>query len=779
MRIAVALAPILLATIGAAQIPTQCLEIERILVDACIDLSICPAAQEGQNEMVTFRVGPTPIALSELATDWPNNSWNGLVQDGTTAGITAQLNSTIVGCGFLIEPPSGIIPAGARVLMVSSTAMCAAANPFTNLVDTLHIIFQAPGNTSGHFANHNNGTSVSPSPSGGSALRTLVLIYLPTNCSDTATYDRELLTNIYGTYGGATAENDGATAVFTWPGTPQVSYVNFGCQAPFVPNDAVIQVLNGSLCNGAGQVLLTATTTGPYQSGVWSGGTGTFTDPNSIGTTYFAGAGDTGDVTLTFTASFGCGPDVVTTITIVAATAPTVLITADGPTALCPGQSVTLTASGADNYMWNTSEPEATITVSTPGTYSVTGTSACGQGTATIDITTANGPEVIITPDGPTTICAGESVTLTASGADTYLWNTQETSASITVTQPGTYSVVGTNACGTGGATIDITESLGPTVTITPSGSTALCPGQSVTLTAAGADTYLWNTLEVTPSIVVSTLGTISVTGTNACGQATATIDITTGSSPDVSIIADGPTTICPGDSVTLTATGADSYLWSTQETSASITVGAAGLYSVTGTNACGADVENIMVDVIQVNASFTADVTTGMAPLTVVFTNTSTPAIGFSEWDFGDDNTSTAVSPTNTFADPGSYTVVLAFTDQGCVSFAQITVTVLALPDTATTDSSAVSVPTVFSPNNDGINDVLLPTTLNITTLDMVILNRWGQQVAHLQWPQQAWDAHTFAGEPASDGTYFYVLKAQGADGKAYDLKGSITLLR
>lgn len=688
-----------------AQIPTQCLEIERILVDACIDANLCPGATEGQNEMVSFRTGPTAIALNELAADWPNNNWNGLVQDGTTAAITAQLNSTIVGCGFLIEPPGGVIPPGSRVLMVTSSDMCAAANPFANLNDTLHLIFQAPGNTSGHFANHNNGGTVSPTPTGGSELRTLILTYLPTGCADTVSYDRELLVNNMGSYGGLSAENDGATAVFTWPGIPQVSYVNFGCQAPFVPNAVSIELFSGSICAGVGSVVVVATPVGDFFEGMWSGGTGTFSDPISLGTTYFAGAGDLGDVILTFTATFNCGDPVSASITIPAGVAPT----------------------------------------------------------------------VTIIPDGPTSLCAGESVVLTASGADTYLWNTQEAEATITVTQPGTYTVTGTNACGTGGAEIVITESQGPSVTITPDGPTALCPGEDVVLTASGADTFLWSTLETTPSITMSQPGIITVTGTNACGEGTAQIEITLGAAPVVTIDVDGPNPLCPGDSVTLVASGADTYLWSTQEASEWIVVDAAGTYTVTGTNGCGSDDEQVTVDVISISASFTVDPNAGLAPLAVQFTNTSTPQNASFSWIFGDGGLSLDASPSYTYLDAGTFTITLVASDQGCFSSAQAVIVV----DGLLPDTSGVIVPNIFTPNGDGMNDVLRPITVNIARMDMEIINRWGQIVARLQRPKQVWDAHTFAGEPAPDGTYFYVLTAEGEDGRAHELKGTFTLLR
>ena len=691
-----------------AQIPTQCLEIESILVDACIDLALCPGGAEGMNEMVRFRTGPVDIALSELEADWPNNSWNGLVQDAITATLTAELNATIQGCGWLWEPPGGVIPAGSGVILVTSTQMCTAANSFANLSDTLYIVFQAPGNTSGHFANHNNGGTISPTPVGAVSLRTLVLTYLPTACSDTAVYDRSLLVNNLGTYGGSSAENDGATAQFTWPGVPTVTYVNYGCQAPFVPTLVTVEDAVGSICNGAGSVQLTGSAVGTDIIGIqWQGGTGTFNPPDALSTVYTAGAGDTGPVVVQLCAIGACGAPICIDYTLPGGSAPTVLITPDGPTALCPGQSVTLTASGADSYVWSPGgEITTSITVTQPGTVSVDGTNACGTGSAQIDITLANGPVVSITPDGPTALCPGQSVTLTASGADSYMWSPGgEITTSITVTQPGTYSVDGTNACGTGSAQIDITLANGPMVAIT----------------------------------------------------------------------ADGPTALCPGQSVTLTASGADSYVWSTQETSVSITVDQAGTVSVIGTNSCGTGSAQIDVSVVDVSAAFTADPSNGAAPLDVSFTNTSTPSSASMFWQFGDGSSSTEFEPAHTYDADGVYAVTLTVTELGCVATATGTIVVGAND----AGPSAIEVPNVFTPNNDGRNDQFRLTSTGIDRIEVTIFNRYGEEVARLSRARQAWDGRTFAGEQCSDGTYFYIVEATGYDGVQHSLKGTVTLLR
>jgi len=276
-----------------AQVPTQCLEIERILVDACISSSDCPGSQEGQNEMVRFRVGPQPIALSDLSVDWPNNSYQGLVQNGTTASVTAALNASVTACGLLLEPPGGVIPAGASVLLITSTAMCTQANSFAGLADTLYVIFQQAGNTQGHFANHNNGSLISPVPTGGSSTRTLVITQLSSSCSDVAIYDRQELVNMYGSYGGMSAENDGATVSFTWPGAPVVTYSNSGCQAPVPGTTVVATAASSSICAG-GTVSLAGSVNGGFASVQWSGGTGSFSTNTDTLTSYTAGSGDVG-----------------------------------------------------------------------------------------------------------------------------------------------------------------------------------------------------------------------------------------------------------------------------------------------------------------------------------------------------------------------------------------------------------------------------------------------------------------------------------------------------
>ncbi|MBP7407636.1 MAG: hypothetical protein KA941_02650, partial [Flavobacteriales bacterium] len=264
-----------IALFGAAQaqIPTKCVEIESILADACNNA--CSNAQEGENEMFRFMVGPDPITLGDLTAQWATaNSFLGWVQNTTTASLTAQLNATITNCGWLLEPPNGVIPAGRRVLGITSTDMCVAGNSFAGLSDTLYVIFQNQGNTFGHFKNTNNGTTITSWPSGTQSFRTFILSVPSEACSDSVTYNLSQMVNQFGSYGGDYVQNDGSTLGVGWPGAPTVTYVNHGCQAPFTP--LIADITTDPIAVPCGSTVeLAAVVTGNVVSVHWSGGSGT------------------------------------------------------------------------------------------------------------------------------------------------------------------------------------------------------------------------------------------------------------------------------------------------------------------------------------------------------------------------------------------------------------------------------------------------------------------------------------------------------------------------
>ncbi len=189
-----------------------------------------------------------------------------------------------------------------------------------------------------------------------------------------------------------------------------------------------------------------------------------------------------------------------------------------GPTSICANQSATLTANGFASYLWNTSSTNTTIIVTPSVTTSYTvvgGTGSCTN-TAISTITVNSNPTITVASG---VVCAGNSFTLSPSGASTYTYLPAGPVVSPTAT--ATYSIIGTNAAGCGSNTVaTVTVNSLPTVSAASSTS-LLCVGQTASLTASGASTYTWNTTANSTVIAVSPTVTTSYTvtgsGSNGC----------------------------------------------------------------------------------------------------------------------------------------------------------------------------------------------------------------------------------------------------------------------
>lgn len=621
-----------------SQTPTNCFEIESILVDACVPGSPCTSAAspscscEGKNEMVRFRVGPNDLNLSSLTVNWPNNPWLGLCQNGTTASHVAAMNATVQNCGLFVEPVGGILPAGREVLFITSTDFCVSAHSFANLSDTIIVIFQCAGNWQGHFANYGTGT------------RTLSMSF-GAGCTDQVTYDRAQLLN----QSLVPGPGDGALVNFAWDGN--ATYANNGCNAPLTP-----QVVNaGPDVNACpGDVLtFTATVQGSFSSYQWSGGAGTWTNANQLTATYQVGASETGTIPITFTAT-NCNGNVTDQLLIQVTSNPQVSISPAGPIDLCTGNNVNLLAVGIGSFVWSTGNTTSSITVNSPGTYTVTASNACGSSTAQVVVqNVGSAPVANISPASPVQLCQGNQVMLTVGGGTNYSWNTGETTASIQVNTAGNYTVTVSNACGSSTASVSVLVTPLPTVSISPTGPIDLCAGNQVTLTASGVGNFLWNTGSSSLSINVNTPGTYTVTASNTCGSSTAQVVVQNGGSvPVASINPMGPIQLCQGSQVNLTASGGTNYSWNTNETTASIQVSSAGNYTVTVSNACGSSTASVSVSVtplpdVSISPSGPINICSGQQ---IALTANGT---GNYQWNTGETTASISVS------NPGFYTVV------------------------------------------------------------------------------------------------------------------------
>lgn len=150
-------------------------------------------------------------------------------------------------------------------------------------------------------------------------------------------------------------------------------------------------------------------------------------------------------------------------------------------------------------------------------------------------------------------------------------------------------------------------------VNVTVNGTTTLCPGDSVQLTApaGGGYTYLWSNGATSQSTYVNSAGSYSVevTAGAGCTANSPSVDIVMNPDETPGITADGPTTFCPGGSVNLTSSASSNNTWSTSATTQTINVTAAGDYYVTYAGICqGYNSDTITVTLLNNAAPSTTD---------------------------------------------------------------------------------------------------------------------------------------------------------------------------
>jgi gliding motility-associated-like protein len=144
------------------------------------------------------------------------------------------------------------------------------------------------------------------------------------------------------------------------------------------------------------------------------------------------------------------------------------------------------------------------------------------------------------------------------------------------------------------------------------------------------------------------------------------------------------------------------------------------------------------------------------------------------STWNTGDgSDIRTEGSFDHVYDQPGEYVVELTTTDPEGVKHTTKTTIVVKSP------SAVGSIPNVFTPNGDGMNDLFKIEGEKLTQLEVAVFNKAGKQVYRWNGPDGGWDGRLLSGETAPEGTYFYVIFARGADERSYQYKGTITLIR
>ncbi len=187
---------------------------------------------------------------------------------------------------------------------------------------------------------------------------------------------------------------------------------------------------------------------------------------------------------------------------------------------------------------------------------------------------------------------------------------------------------------------------------------------------------------------------------------------------------------------------------------------------NATGTNGCKAVfAQNIFINSLVANAGKD----TVVLPNSIFKLNARggsfyswTPVTGLNNPGIAD--------PSGNVRDDTRYTVKVT-TIEGCTDTASVLVKIF--------EGSAVYVPNVFTPNNDGLNDVLKPYLIGIKSLlYFTVYDKWGKKLFTTNSMSKGWDGLA-AGKKMESGTYVWVLKAEDIIGKIYQLKGEVLIIK
>jgi gliding motility-associated-like protein len=570
---------------------------------------------------------------------------------------------------------------------------------------------------------------------------------------------------------------------------------NTNCHRPVILNEAPLSICSGQTIRLNAVPALNVTFT-------WKEGTNTI----QSGANAFADITTPGTYTVTTT---GDGCTITSAPIVIASSAATVptnpAITAVSP--VCSGSNLQLSTplvAGA-TYKW-TGPNGFTSTLREPLISAVTDTHA-GQYTLQVSvgdcrseitskiIEVADLDEFTINSTSATnTICGASSLTLSVTNLSGYSFQWKknnvniggQTTNSLVVTQEASYSVTVSNislGCG---------KDIGPAaVTVLTAPQAALdmpstaCANSNViftnqsTVDSRATVSYAWSfgagkthNGQNPPAQIYSSAGnypvslTITYSGVTGCSSTSAPESITISAATAPAITAD-PTTICPGESSSLSVAGTyTSISWSSGGTGTTTTVTQPGDYTVTATDPGGCVLTNTItlaskpIPVIVVEASKNT-ISLG-EDVTLEATGANTYA-----WSPENSlNNPTSPTPIATPTATTTYTVVGTL-NGGCSGEGEITITV-------TESDLVIKPPAAFSPNGDTFNDLwVIEGIEEFPTCTMNVFDGRGRRVYQKTGYTNDWDG-TYQGKPVPSGTYYYVF---GCTEKS--VSGSVLIFR
>ena len=518
------------------------------------------------------------------------------------------------------------------------------------------------------------------------------------------------------------------------------------------------------------------------------------------------------------------------TIEVTTANLPTVSLGAD--TVSCTGDPIELIAvvEYVDSYLWTGGSTDPTLTVATSGTYTLDVTNACGTVSDAIVVDLVEGQTIDLGPD--TIICSDATLELNVDLSDwTLTWSDGSSASTFVVTDAGAYWVDAERSGCTVSDTIVVDERFAPQVNLP--NDTSICSGEVLELepVLVDADELIWSDGSDASTLVVEMDGTYSITVTNACGtdtdevMATFVEPLQFGLGPD--------TTICGTDSLVLDLSSVGATLtWQDGSTDPVFIVTAPGQYWITAVVDGCTDRDTVEVDYDQLVAFDLG------ADLTLCTVSSYTLDAGFqgndAVWQDGSvgrtyvaERTGQYIAVITNYCGVVSDTVQLNFAvpveplaDVELCAAQKVTldpvgdlvevrwttgdtvdaitvgegnygyeatdiygcehadfVTIRWMDDS----DGSIHIPNAFTPNEDDLNEEFLVYGAEAGTFEMVLFDRWGEEIYRSVDPYKYWDG-TSGGKPVPDGVYIYTVTYQdrcNANNTLVTTRGHVTVLR
>ncbi len=434
-------------------------------------------------------------------------------------------------------------------------------------------------------------------------------------------------------------------------------------------------------------------------------------------------------------------------------------------TTLCNGNALLLNTTIANAaYQWSTGETTDQISVTQPGEYWIKVDNGNCTVSDTVIVAFNQSPVLFLGAD--TTICQNEKLLLDPGITNaSYSWQNGSQGNSFTVSQPGLYWLEVNQLSCIVSDTIVVTYFNVPPISLGP--DIRFCAGDSATLQATpGFRQYNWNGVAGSNQLVVHTPGSYEITGFTADGCKARDTLIVQDFYPLPNVDLGSSTDICFGQKLVLNAgTGYSQYSWSNGSTSQTITVDAVGSYSVEVINQDGCHgYDTILIRSILSSPAKFLPADTAICSYGDLLLK---PNSSFNQYQWSTGGTTSSITVTQ----PGVYW--LKVRDQNNCTGSD---TVIVRPKECL---QGFFIPTAFSPNNDGKNDMFYPLLFgNIGYYRFTVYNRWGQIVFNSVTPGQGWNGK-YQGQLQDSNVYIWSCSYQLAGEPQKTEKGTVSLIR